>query len=307
MQSNKPPQGKPSPKAPGAPPVYRPQSIQPKMAAPPVYRPQAQPVRAVQRYVAKGNVVYYPDTTNFSVSQDKDTFERSLAVLGGTPGVARTAKKSSWPEFAQNQAGYSLSAMGRPTGGVNQKRLKKQFEDKTKVYAYNSTDNLQTATPSQHLLLTFEDMAEKNTDELPASVTDKKLNAAKCVIEILSDFGVAVPTGPGTTVKDWHDYSRQQELDYRQDNNYIVMYVKQLRYPLIHSRLTKWDEWNPADGRYLVTSTTSDSEGAVGHMIGVTVAGGNKTITDRQQLSPGTGNNPANFSNFKIRYVFRVR
>jgi hypothetical protein len=308
----------------GAPPVYRPQAAQPKMAsalpqtprarqmaprtsAPPVYRPENNR-KAVQPYIAKGTVVYYPSTTTFATGQSKTNFERSLAVLGGPPRTARTARAVTWSDFARDQAGYELSVMGRPTGGTNQKKVKKKFEDKTKVYAYQTMDNVQTAKPTEYLLLSFDDMAEGDTGTLPTNVTDHSLDAAKCVIEVLSEWNINIPGGTTSTVKAWHDYSKSQGLDYRQDNHYIVIYVQKLGYPLISSVLTKWADWNPPNGRYIVTSTTSDTDrGAVGHMIGVTVAGGTKTITDTQELSPGTGSNPSNFDNFKVRYVFRVR
>jgi hypothetical protein len=86
--------------------------------------------------------------------------------------------------------------------------------------------------------------------------------------------------------------------------------LRRKRYRLVNSRWTRWADWNPPNGRYIVSSTNQiPQQGAVGHMIGVTVTGGTpktKTITDRQQLSPGTGNNAANFTNFHIRYVFHV-
>src|SRR5262249_6515865 len=162
----------------------------------------------------------------------------------------------------------------------------------------------QTAKPTEYLLLSHDDMAEANTSVLPVKDTHTSLSAARCVIEILSDWGIAVPgdDDEDTSVKGWHDYSRTQGLDYRQDNNYIVIYVQKLGYPLINSTWTKWSDWKPAAGRYLVTSSSSPGPG-VGHMIGVTVArSGAKTITDRQELSPGMGTTPDDFSRFHVRY-----
>src|SRR5262245_2332413 len=95
-------------KPPTPPPAYRPQVVQRRVAAPapratsttPVVPPAAlrggrraspqkpgQPA-AVQRYIAKGTVVYYSDTTSFT-NKSKENFERALAVLGGPPENAR--------------------------------------------------------------------------------------------------------------------------------------------------------------------------------------------------------------------------
>lgn len=316
--------------APLAPPVYRPAPIQlkpqAKPGAPPVYRPQPAVPRAVQpkmlqpgrglpvqRFIAKDTTVYYPDTVAFPGSTSRPNFERALAALGGPPGQGNRGVRSiSWSTFARDIAGYELTAMGSPTKGTNQKKVKRQFLDEAKVYYYRGNQNIQTdAAASTHLLLGMKDMKQGVGAALPTSHTHGSLSAAKCVIEILSAWNVAVPIDQGEdTVEAWHSYSRSLGLDYRQDNHYVVLYVQKLGYPLINSTWIAWNSWNPANGRYIASSASSDTEpndDAVGHMIGITVAGGGKTILDIQQLSPGTGRNPANFGSFKLRYIFRVQ
>jgi hypothetical protein len=329
-----------------APPVYRPQQIAKMMQAksipaqrqraaggprpaPPAYR--REPVKiappkaallpvgsngnqaAVQPFITKGTKAFYPDSVTFSGTQSKPNFERSLAVLGGPPQAARTAQQISWSDFARDHAKYALSAMGRPTGGTNQKKVKRQFEDQTTAYYYRSDQEIQSATPtSKHLLLSFADMAEEDDDApLPASSSAAVLTNAKCVIEILHEWAINVPQSTNSSVAGWHDYSRGQGLDYRQDNHYIVLYVQKLGYPLINAKPIKWNDWDPAIGRYLVTSQDRDTWSGTGHMIGVTVAAGVggkvKTITDTQGLSPGASRNPhGSFDKFKVCYIFRV-
>jgi len=125
--------------------------------------------------------------------------------------------------------------------------------------------------------------------------------------EILEDFGLNVPDTTTGTVGAWHTYSKGQNLDYRQDNNYIVLYVQKLGCMLISAARTAWNSWNPKRGRYLVATSRGGGGGEVGHMIGVTVdADGDKTITDRQELSPGTGSNAENYDNFYVTYVFKA-
>jgi hypothetical protein len=260
---------------------------------------------AVQRYIAKGTVVYYPDTTSFT-NKSKDNFERALAVLGGPPQTVRTARAISYEAFARDVASYTMGPMGSPSGGTNQKKVKRQFIDETAVYYYRSDQAVQSGTGTKYLLLSHDDMTEANTSELPEKETHSILAKAKCVIEILSAWGINVPRTADSSVKAWHEHSRSQRLDYRQDNNYIVLYVQQLGYPLISAKWTKWSSWNPADGQYIVSSSNTGPNVPLGHMIGVTVAGGTKTITDTQGLSPGTGSTPSDFSRFHICYVFRV-
>jgi hypothetical protein len=196
--------------------------------------------------------------------------------------------------------------MGSPTGGANQKKVKSQFLDQTKVYYYTDKQNIQTDQAEVYELLSFDDMAESNTSELPESHSDRSLKAAKCVIEVLAEWGIRAP-GKTASVKDWHDYTRGKDLDYRQDNNYIVLYVQQLGYRLISSTWTKWTGWNPGDGRYIVSSSNNGPGPGVGHMIGVDIDGDDRTITDVQGLSPGTGSTPTSTDRFYVRYVFRVR
>ncbi len=202
--------------------------------------------------------------------------------------------------------------MGRPTGGKNQKKVKRQFEDTAIAYYYANGQDIQSATPtSKHLLLAFADMAEKDDDApLPESSAATVLEKEKCVIEVLKEWSINIPQTTDSTVSGWHKYTRDMNLDYRQDNHYIVLYVQKLGYPLINATPIKWTDWDPAVGRYLVTSQDRETWSGTGHMIGVTVtAGANgkiKTITDTQKLSPGTGRNPSNFDKFKVCYVFRV-
>lgn len=312
------------------PPAYRPEQIRsaspkspsakmmpPKTGTPMTMIPttsSAENQTAIQRFIAKGTTVYYPNTITFTAAQSKDNFERSLKVLGGPPQTNRTVTQISWSDFAKDHAQYELSAMGSPTGGRNQKKVKKQFEDQTTVYYYRSNQEIQSATPaSKHLLLSFADMAEKNDDApLPESDSATVLANAKCVIEILRDWAIPVPQTTTTTISGWHNYSRGLGLDYRQDNHYIVLYVQKLGYPLINNKPVRWNDWNPAIGRYLVTSQDRAVWSGTGHMIGVTVTAGPsggrvKTITDTQGLSPGTARNRhGSFDNFKVCYIFQV-
>lgn len=269
---------------------------------------------AIQRFIAKGTTVYYPNTVTFTAAQSKDNFERSLNVLGGPPRTNRTVTQISWSDFAKDHAGYELSAMGRPTGGRNQKKVKKQFEDRTTVYYYRADQEIQSTTPaSKHLLLSFADLAEKNDDApLPESDSATVLANAKCVIEILRDWAIPIPQTTTSTISGWHNYSRGLGLDYRQDNHYIVLYVQKLGYQLINNKPIRWNDWDPAIGRYLVTSQDRAVWSGTGHMIGVTVTAGTssgrvKTITDTQGLSPGTARNRhGSFDNFKVCYIFKV-
>jgi hypothetical protein len=127
--------------------------------------------------------------------------ERALAVLGGPPQTARTVRAISWPTFARDLGGYELGGLGQPTGGSNLRPNKKRFEDKTTIYYFLATDNIQTAHPEKYMLVGFEDMAEGVGAPLPQNVEHQDLAAAKCVIEILSDWNIAVPP-------EWWRYDR---------------------------------------------------------------------------------------------------
>jgi len=289
----------------GAPPVYRPQPLQ---IAQPKAAMTAAPHAALQRFVAKDKTVYYPDTVAFSGTQSQENYERSLRVLGGPRNKVTGVRQLSWSDFAKFIGKYELSAMGRPTGGANQKQVQKMFRDETAVHYFTGEQDIQTGSPTKYPLLSKTDMAEKGNGEgLPDSVAEKGLKKAQCVIEILEDFGLNVPDTTTGTVGAWHTYSKGQNLDYRQDNNYIVLYVQKLGCMLISAARTAWNSWNPKRGRYLVATSRGGGGGEVGHMIGVTVdADGDKTITDRQELSPGTGSNAENYDNFYVTYVFKA-
>ncbi|MGD0041139.1 MAG: DUF4157 domain-containing protein, partial [Isosphaeraceae bacterium] len=248
--------------------------------------------KAIQGFITKGKVVYYPDTLNLDpVRHSNENFERSLAVLGGPPGddterERRTARKISWPDFAHGIAGYSLTGMGQPTGGSYIRRTKDRFLDQKNAYYFKDNEEIQSAKPELYQLLSLDDMAEKgdaDANELPANVADQSLRAVKCVIEILAQWNTPLPRQQRiATVAEWHGYCKKEGLDYRQDNNYIVLYVRKLGYPLINSTPKRWLEWKPEVGRYLVTSMDRDQWIGVGHMIGV-------EVTRRQ------GQEPVNF------------
>ena len=203
--------------------------------------------------------------------------------------------------------------MGQPQGEPNIKTIKKQFNDKTKVYYYRTDQSIKDAGPdSTQLLLTFKDMAEKNTGRgLPVNASANELAEAKCVIESLEDMGAHVPNTQSGTVSEWHTYIRGKNLDYRQDNNYVITYVKDLGYQLILSKITKWSDWKPGNGNYIAMSYTSAACNGVGHAIGVVVTGAPnnrvKTIHDRQGLSPGEPNEITNdWNKFHVKYVFKI-
>jgi hypothetical protein len=117
-------------------------------------------------------------------------------------------------------------------------------------------------------------------------------------------MGLHVPKTKSGTVAEWHAYFRERDLDYRQDNNYVVVYVQQLGLRLISTTMTAYDQWKPKVGKYIVMSySKADPKGAVGHAIGVTVTQGKdaleKKIHDRQKLRDEK-------KPFYVRYVFQV-
>lgn len=261
--------------------------------------------RIAQPYIAKGTVVYYPDTTAFGPTQSRDNFERSLRVLGSPPGGTRllAARAIAWNDFATTQAGYQAKAMGGPTGGKNQKKVKRQFEDPTTVYYYAADASIQDARPSHSPnLLAFNDLAERTTGALPVNVTHQDLAEAKCVIESLEDMGLHVPGTQSGTVSQWHTHFRGLNLDYRQDNHYIVVYVGSLGFGLVSTAMTQWDSWTPAVGNYIVITYNGAGGAGVGHAIGVAVTQGenglDKAIHDRQGLTDNW--------NIYVKYVFRI-
>ncbi len=278
--------------------------------------------KAIQGFITKGKIVYYPDTLDLDPAHhSKENFERSLAVLGGPPGddtERRTARKISWLDFAHDIAGYSLTALGQPTGGSYIKRTKQRFLDQKNAYYFKDNQEIQSDNPQLCQLLSLDDMAEKgdaDVNKLPATAAHQSLSAVKCVIEILAHWNTPLPRQQRpATVAEWHLYCKKEGLDYRQDNNYIVLYVRKLGYPLINSTPKRWLEWEPEVGRYLVTSMDRDQWIGIGHMIGVevTMRQGQqkpvkvKTIIDEQRISPGTDGRPADFSHFNVCYIFRV-
>ena len=201
----------------------------------PTKQPPSVDVRpaAIQPYIAKGSTVYYPDSTQFTQNQSSANFERAIKVLGSPARAQRnpnagifevtSAVATTWNSFATTQAGYAAKAMGQPTGGKNQKKVKAQFEDPTTVYYYSTNSNIQDLQADFTLpLMTFENIAEADSAPLPVNVNDQTLAAAKCVIESLEDMGLHVPGTNSGTVAQWHTYSQGLGLDYRQDNHYIV-------------------------------------------------------------------------------------
>jgi Domain of unknown function (DUF4157) len=259
-----------------------------------------------QPYIAKGTTVYYPSTTHFGPLHSRANFERSLMVLGSPPGTQLlAARATTWNDFATTQAGYQAKAMGGPTGGKNQKKVKRQFEDPTTVYHYAADANIQDVTPGHSLpLLSFADLAERSGPPLPVNVTHQDLAAAKCVIESLEDMGRHVPGTESGTVAEWHGHFRAQGLDYRQDNHYIVVYVRSLGFRLTSTAMQRFDQWNPPVGNYIVMTYNSADGAGVGHAIGVAVTEDEpghktKTIHDRQGLTDGW--NP-----IYLKYVFQI-
>ncbi len=274
--------------------------------------------------------VYMPDNTNTG-----GEFGQSLEVLLGN----RTIKKRSWDHFKRYEAlpdaGWRIpqAALDEWAGanlgrGINQEdrqappdyqsedvepetigAIRAQFENREKVYRYSNKDLIQYGANDrgEKLLLLNQDMREAG-DALPQN----PVAGTTCVIQALGSFNVNVPGGDQHSVAAWHQYCRENGIDYRTDSHIIRLYVRALGYSLVHNRVNAWNDipWGElGNGNYLVSSYPAGAPAGaqVGHMVGVVVQGGNIiAVHDQQNLTASQLDGHFEGGNVYAHYIYKM-
>lgn len=274
--------------------------------------------------------VYMPDNTSTG-----GEFGKSLEVLLGN----HTIKKSSWDHFRRYEAfpdarwripptaleKWASANLGR---GINQEdrqappdyrtddvepetigAVRAQFENQEKVYRYSNKDLIKYGANDrgENLLLLNQDMREAG-DALPQN----PVAGTTCVIQALNSFNINVPGGNQHSVAAWHQYCRQNDIDYRTDSHIIRLYVGVLGYSLVHNRVSAWNDipWEElGNGNYLISSYPAGAPAGaqVGHMVGAVVQGGNiSAVHDQQNLTASQLDEDFEGDNVYVRYIYKM-